>query len=264
MTEYSIYHGDCLEILKSLQDNSIDAIVSDPPFAFAGGISTGRSSAADTQFFSFWWSAVCCQLNRILKPEGEGFLWCDWRSAKVFADGFRQDQKYTWRLAQMLYHYREMPGLGRPFRNSVDMIAYLRGPKSNPTRIANTTHNWLSKYWYYGKHPHHPAEKSVDVAIELVKWCSDPGMVIIDPFMGSGTIGIACLYEKRDFIGVELKDVYFARAQRSLEKAASNFDAHCKDDISSSTYSNLLPTARQIAMQFGRERPSCINELPMQ
>ncbi len=213
--------GDCLEIMKTLPDKSVDAVITDPPFAMTGGISNGRLSEVSTQCFSYWWRGVCDELARILKPEAEGFIWCDWRTAPSIADGLKpKTQTYSgFRISQMLYHYREMPGQGRPFRNSVDLIAYLRGPKSKGDRISNTTHNWISKYWYYGKHNNHPSEKDPEIVKQLLTWCSDESMIILDPFMGSGTTGVACVQTSRDFVGIEIDPSYFAIAERRIKEA---------------------------------------------
>ncbi len=208
--------GDCLEILPTLEAGRADGIVTDPPYAFAGGLSNGRTSIADSQFFAHWWRDVAAEIDRVVKPDGEGFMWCDWRSAAIFEQGFRQCQRATWRVASMLYHYREMPGMGRPFRSSVDMIAYLRGPKSQGHRIPNTTHNWISKYWYYGKHEYHEAEKDVAICVQLIEWSTDPGDTVIDPFMGSGTTGVACVQTGRNYIGIEIDPDRFEVAQQRL------------------------------------------------
>lgn len=223
MAQAELIQGNCIEVLKSFKDNSFDAIISDPPFAFAGSASNGRASQVDSQFFAYWWKDVARELNRVLKLEGEGFLWCDWRSAHIFDEGFYQPQIYTWRVASMLYHYREMVGMGRPFRSTVDMIAYLRGPKSEGNRIPNTTENWISKYWYYGKHEHHEAEKSVEIAQQLIEWCSDEGMKILDPFMGSGTVGCACMTTNRNYVGIELDPDYFATAEKRVGLMAKSW-----------------------------------------
>jgi len=184
--------GDCLEVMKKIKNHTVDALVTDPPFTFSGGNSAGRSSEISEQFYLHWWKDVCKQFQRVLKKDAEGFIWCDWRCASVIGKGFQFGQIYGLRLAQMLFHYREMSGQGSPFRSSVDLIAYIRGPKSKGHRIPNTTHNLISKYWYYGKHKHHPAEKDVEIA----------------PFIGSGTVGIACLETKRQFIGIDMNEDY--------------------------------------------------------
>ena len=124
----------------------------------------------------------------------------------------------------MLYHHRQMPGMGKPFRNSVDTIAYVRGPHSKATRIPATTLNWISDYWYYGKHANHPAEKSVNVARQLVEWCSDAGDTILDPFAGGGTSLIAAKASGRKAIGIEISEAYAAIAVKRLSQSVFNFD----------------------------------------
>ena len=222
----TIIRGDCLEVMKEIPDKSVDAIVTDPPFAFAGGLSNGISSQVSSQFFDHWWKLVCKELVRVAKPEGEGFVWCDWRTAQSIALGFQPTiQTYDhWRVSQMLYHYREMPGQGKPFRSSIDMIAYIRGPKSEGKRIPNTTHNHISKYWYYGKHEFHPAEKDPELCEMLICWCSDPGAVILDPFSGSGTTAIACKRSGRHFIGIELSEEYADIAKKRISATPENLE----------------------------------------
>jgi len=212
-----LYHGDCLETMPKL--HSIDAMVTDPPFAFTGGISAGSSSNISDQFFRHWWRDICVQVHKVLTPEASGFIWCDWKTAKIMSDGFEPKlQTYDYfRISQMLFHHREMPGMGRPFRASIDMIAYLRGPKHKNPPISTDTLNFISEYWYYGKHLHHPAEKSSSMCARLLPWCSTEGQVVIDPFFGSGTTAIACEQLNRRWIGIEIEEKYCEIAAKRIE-----------------------------------------------
>lgn len=212
----SLICGDALQILPTFKTDTFDAVITDPPFAFAGGISTGRTSVVDEQFFLHWWKDICQQFNRILKKDAEGFVWCDWQTAYIMSNGFEYQQEYGLRAAQVIFHHRKMVGQGSPFRNSVDMILYLRGYKSKGHRIPKTTQNWISKYWYYGKHKYHPSEKDVEIARQLVKWCSDKNDLIIDPFCGSGTTLLACELEQRRYIGIEISEKYCDVAKSRL------------------------------------------------
>ncbi len=225
-----IIHGDSLEIMPNIQSNSIDAIITDPPFAFTGGISNGRSSQTSDQFFAHWWRMVCKELGRILKPEASGFIWCDWKTAKLISDGFQpKDQTYNhFRISQMLYHYREMPGQGTPFRSSIDMIAYLRGPKHKEPQISKTTHNFISKYWYYGKHQYHPAEKSPEIVRQFIEWCSKEGDTIIDIFGGSGVVAVEAERMKRKYVVIEIDEDYAEIARKRVKAEAKQFTV-CND-----------------------------------
>ncbi|GAF80059.1 unnamed protein product, partial [marine sediment metagenome] len=67
-----IIEGDCLEVMKNIPDKSIDALITDPPFAFTGGSSNSMTTNIDSQFFSYWWKEVSKNIARILKSEAEG------------------------------------------------------------------------------------------------------------------------------------------------------------------------------------------------
>jgi len=213
-----LYHGNCLEIMPRL--HSVDALITDPPFAFTGGISAGNSSNISDQFFRHWWKEVAQKIHKSLRSEASGFIWCDWKTAKILSDGFEpQLQTYDFfRISQMIFHHREMPGMGKPFRASIDMIAYLRGPKHKNPPISADTLNFISEYWYYGKHDHHPAEKSPSICERLLNWCSTEQQTVIDPFFGSGTTAIACERLNRKWIGIEIEEKYCEISAKRIEQ----------------------------------------------
>ena len=221
----AIYHGDCLDVLRELPESSIRSVVTDPPFAFTGGISNGMTSVASDQFFAHWWNDVSASIVRAMREDGSGFVWCDWRTASLIASGFAQDDYSRWRVSQMLYHFREMVGQGKPFRSTVDMIAYFRGPKNKAEGIPNTTPNFISSYWYYGKHPHHPSEKSLEIASKLVGWCDGD---LLDPFMGSGTSLVAAKMAGRNAIGIEKEEKYCEVAAKRLRATGRSLEEASK------------------------------------
>lgn len=217
-----LIHGDCLDVMRGMPDASVDAVITDPPFAFAGGLSNGMTSRVDSQFFEHWLVDVCRELIRIVRPGGCMGVWCDWRTASVLDRALeRASQRYEpWYVTQMLVHNREMIGMGKPFRNQCDFIAVVRGRKTDfGDRIPNTTPNWFSEYSYYGKHANHPAEKTVGAARRLVEWLCPVGGVVLDPFAGSGTTGVAAIDAGRAFVGIERDDVFADTARRRIAEA---------------------------------------------
>lgn len=165
-------------------------------------------------------------MTALCSEQGCGFIWCDWKTASAIASGFTpRKQSYDyWRLAQMLFHYREMPGQGQPFRSSVDMIAYVRGPKHKDPPIANTTHNFISQYWYYGKHDYHPSEKSPDIAKQLIEWSGAGNGVILDPFAGSGTTLVAAKKHGHRAIGIEIEERFCEVIAERLQQEVLSFE----------------------------------------
>ena len=70
MCKFVLYDGDCLSVMEDILDNSVDCVVTDPPFAMAGGVSNGMTARVDSQFFEHWMTDVCKHLIRITKGSG--------------------------------------------------------------------------------------------------------------------------------------------------------------------------------------------------
>ena len=222
----TIYHGDCLEVLDAVPARA-DAVVSDPPFAFAGGISNGIRSIADGQFFEHWLGSVFRSLHACCRPEAAWMLWCDWRTAaiydRVLAKG-ATDSYDARAVSQVLIHDREMVGMGSPFRNQTDWVALVRGKGTDfGDRIPKNQPNIFRGYWYYGKHEHHPSEKDPTVAARLAEWISDEGQLVLDPFAGSGSTLIGCKNSGRRAIGIEIEERYCEIAAKRLSQEVLDF-----------------------------------------
>lgn len=223
MRPWTLHVGDLLDVLPRMEERSVDAIVSDPPFAFAGGLSNGRTSFADSQYYELWLVSVFRELYRVAKPASVWFLWCDWRTVPLYASALRRaaPDDYNGRVvSQVLIHDRQTIGMGQPFRNRTDFIAVIRGPRTDfGDRIPRNVPNLISEKWPYGRHPNHPAEKSLALTRRLVEWASDEGHLVMDPFAGSATTGIAAIETGRRFVGVEREPAFAAKAKARLARA---------------------------------------------
>lgn len=123
-----------------------------------------------------------------------------------------------WYVAQVIYHDREMIGMGSPFRNQVDRILFFRGRNFKNRYISRAQPNIVRAYWYYGKHIWHDAEKSPEVTARLIKWCSSEGDLILDPFCGSGTTALVARGLGRQWMAFE-KDENIAQVARERLEA---------------------------------------------
>lgn len=226
---YRLVHGDCLDVMRTMDSGSVDAVVTDPPYTAAGGSTNGRSEGneADSQFFLYWMRDVCAEIGRVVKPTGCGFIFCDWRTVNLIGSAFyggRSSQRAaTWRMGQALVWDRECFGLGSPFRNGFEMIAFARGPewKSELPKDISTV---IRHRWPYGAHKNHGAEKPVALCRTLVKWATPFGGVVLDPFAGSGSTGVACIEEGRDFVGIEREEPHVVTATARLDRAKAPRD----------------------------------------
>lgn len=222
-----IYHGDALDVLPRLGVAS-GGFVTDPPYTAAGGSTNGRSNDADTQFFRFWMSAALQAITASVRPNASGFLFCDWRTVGEVTAAMRMRgdrmRDAGWSVSQALVWDRECIGLGSPFRNSFEMIAFARGPlwqsdlpKNLPTVVRHR--------WPYSAHPFHGAEKPVGLCRQLVEWSVPAGDVVLDPFIGSGTTLLAALQSGRRAIGIEVEERYCEIAAKRLSQSVMDFGA---------------------------------------
>ena len=206
----TLYCGDCLEILPSL--SGIDAVVSDPPYGIGyvhGGGATGRSRVAanvsmkpiigdDRRFsvepFLKFPKVVLFGANyyaRSLPECGEWLVW-DKSCGQGPNDSFR-DAEFIWSSAKT----------ARTIFRHFWKGALRAGQDSSG--IARRVH---------------PSQKPV----ELMCWCLETariglGKTVLDPYMGSGSTGVACVTSGRRFIGIEIDPAYFEIACRRIEAA---------------------------------------------
>lgn len=218
--QVTIYHGDMLTMPPVMSD----MFVTDPPYARAGGVHTGRSSIegsmADAggadQFWLYWFSSVAARLAGQTAQSGCGFVFCDYRTVHLVERAFSSTES-GWVVSQCLVWDRESTGLGSPFRASHELIAFCRGPAFRWSGRRDIT-NVLRYRWPYGEHPNHPAEKPVGLLRFLIEEASFPGALIFDPFAGSGSTLVAASQCGRRAIGVEIETANCARAVERLRQ----------------------------------------------
>jgi DNA modification methylase len=222
---WTLYAGDCLEVMAQLP-GGFAGFVTDPPFTAAGGSTNGRSEGheADTQFFRFWLSHAFTALRAVCDENACGFVFCDWRTLDdveiaMSPPGGRQTAP-AWGVTQAIVWDRDGMGLGAPFRNGFEMVAFARGPKWD-NKLEKNIRNVIRERWSYGAHEHHGAEKPVPLVKRLVDWATRhaPEGVLLDPFAGSGTTGVACLELGRRVVLIERDPGHLETAVRRLRTA---------------------------------------------
>lgn len=220
----TIYHGDCLDVLPSVRER-VGVLLTDPPYTAAGASTNGRSSEADGQFFRFWMTAVFQRLRPMMMDDASGFVFCDWRTlgdlqAAARTPGDRLNRGgQPFGITQALVWDRESIGMGSPFRNSFEMIAFLKGPQWEqpfPKNIGTV----IRHRWPYMAREHHGAEKPVDLLRELICWGAPRGRMVLDPFAGSGSTLVAAKALGVRAVGIEIDERYCEIAAKRLAKRA--------------------------------------------
>ena len=237
MTE-TLLQGDCLKLLPTIQDNSIDMILADLPYG-----TTARNKWDVIIPFTPLWN----QYMRIIKDHGvialfgdepfaselrlsnKKYYRYDWIWVKPHPTGFlnanRMPMKNTETISIFYKHlplYHPQMTKGKPYK------AHNHHPSTNYGHYHTgwkTTDNKGTRYpvktikFANAQNAVHPTQKPVPLLQYLIKTYTDEGMTVLDNCMGSGSTGVAAKQLHRNFIGMELDPTYFKIAKKRIESA---------------------------------------------
>ena len=211
-----LMQGDCLERMKEIPDGSVDLVLTDPPYTTPTVTAFGRDIVRNYADFSIQESFVRClkaEFERILKPNAPVFIFCD---DKYYPSIFKVF--YDWKSTQMIVWDKLNIGMGKPFRKRHELIFYANRAAMDYNRTEGISHYpTVLAYKPVGRERVHGAQKPVELVTDLIKGFTNEESVVFDPFMGSGTAGVAAKNLGRDFIGIELDPDYFGIAQERIE-----------------------------------------------
>ena len=252
-----IYNEDCLEGMKRIDDASVDAVICDLPYGVLNGESEGGSWDMIIPFEPLW-----AEYRRVCKPTAAIVLFAQ----GMFTADLMHSNPKMWRYNLIWKNGDRVSGFlnanRMPLRNHEDIVIfYDKLPTYNPqmrTGFPNHTRGHGGgklKNGCYGKFDpwarsevittekfplsiidiakehdvnkqFHPTQKPVDLLRYLVLTYTNEGDTVLDNCMGSGTTAIACIKERRHFIGFELKKKYYDIAQRriALERQQPQLD----------------------------------------
>jgi len=212
---HELYMGDCLEILPTL--GGVDGVVTDPPYSINGGGSSiagrGTDEAFDTQFYRVWFQELLRKIEGIAGDAAAIWATVDWRGCCAVEQASVGSK---FRLAGVGVWHRGGLGMGFALRKTFENFVVLAGQDWKRVKT-NEADVWQHEWFPSNRKHDHQAEKPVVLmkrATELIG-----GQTILDPFMGSGTTGVACVELGRKFIGIEINEKYFEIACKRIETA---------------------------------------------
>ncbi len=228
---YEIYHGDSYKLIKQVPSASIDLILTDPPYNLSP-YSTGNiklpwrkeinNDVAEWDREIFAPEDWVFDFKRILKPTGNIFAFTSYnllgRWHKAFDPEFDTFQFMVWHKTNPVPKVRRAG-----FLNSCELIVCMwnKGHTWNFTS-QKEMHNFFESPICMGtervKNPVQPTQKPLKLLEHIIKIASNARQVVLDPFMGVGSTGVAALRLERKFIGIEIDESYFRAAEERLKQ----------------------------------------------
>ena len=243
-----LYNDDCLNVLKKLPDNSVDLVVTDCPYHIvSGGCSNGAygnnkepggiferhtkhqslysilkdddptTYAKQGKLFKhndIEFSEWLPELYRIVKQNSHTYIYINARNLMKLQ---QESEKVGFKFQQILVWKKNNATPNKYYLNSAEFILMLR--KGNAKNIKNMgTKNVLEVNNILGGKKVHPTEKPVELNKILIENSSEENDIVLDPFMGSGSCGVACKELNRDFIGIEIDKKYFEIAKERIDE----------------------------------------------
>ena len=216
-----LYLGDCMEVLPTLP--KVDAVITDPPYSESTHCNAksnkGGSGAKAIDFKAIDFKAIEAFLSACV-PLCDGWVIAnmDWRH--IAALEFHGHSFYELIRFGVWVKTNPMPQISadRP-ANGWDGIAYIFPKDKKKTWNGGGCHgNWIGPVVTNGDHP---TGKPVEMVSSWVTRFTDRGQTILDPFMGSGTTGVAAIQLGRKFIGIEREQRYFQIACERISNAVA-------------------------------------------
>ena len=223
----NLLKGDCLELLKTLENESIDALITDPPYNIARDnnfTSMGRAGIDfgdwDKGFNLISWLPIAIEK---LKKGGNIIIFTSWKNTTPI---IKELEKINCEAKDMIRVEKSNPmprNRDRRFVTDYEIAiwAVKKGAKWTFNRFDEKYERPLIETSVTPKSQKidkgHPTQKPLYAMEWLIERLTNDSDVVLDPFMGSGTTGVACQNLNRDFIGCELSDEYFEMAQKRLQ-----------------------------------------------
>ncbi|MBQ7304002.1 MAG: site-specific DNA-methyltransferase [Alphaproteobacteria bacterium] len=249
MKNYRLYHDDCLKILEDIPENTFDMIFADPPYMLSNGgitcqngkvvsVNKGKWDEShgfeqDFEFHKKWLSAC----KRVLKKNGT--LWVSGTYHSIYSCGFAM-QLLGYHILNDISWFKPnaSPNMCcRYFTASHETLIWARKDKKTKhtfnyelmkngdfsSDFIKKPNTQMRSVWAIGTPKKsektfgkHPTQKPLDLLERIILASTNEGDLILDPFMGSATTGVAALKHNRKFVGIEKEKEFVELAEKRL------------------------------------------------
>tara|TARA_R110000744_G_scaffold324163_1_gene430016 strand:- start:9 stop:674 length:666 start_codon:yes stop_codon:yes gene_type:complete len=210
-----LYKGDCLEEMKKIKSNSVDCLITDPPYTvITGGKNNGRNHKRPKGIlnenselmgnippFNDWLKEV----YRVMRNESHGYCMTNTKNLIKMS---QEIENVGFKIHNFLVWQKNNCTPSQYYMKNCEYIVFFR--KGNAKYIndigrSKTVHSFNNIIG----NKEHPTQKPVELMELYVRNSTKENEIVLDPFMGSGSTGVACKNTNRNFIGIEMNDEYY-------------------------------------------------------
>jgi site-specific DNA-methyltransferase (adenine-specific) len=223
-----IYEGDALDLLPQVPDGTVDLIITDPPFAIdfrAQRLNYNRNGAnvlegyreipeAEYGAFTRRWMA---EAARVLAPSGSMYVFSGWNRLRDILEGL--DAAGLTTVNHLIWKYQFGVFTKKKYVTSHYHILFVvKDPKKYTfNKLDHYPEDvWTIQREYWKGKMKTPTKLPREIVRKILSYSSNPGDLVLDPFLGSGTVAIVAQQEGRHFLGFEVVPEYCAFANECL------------------------------------------------
>ena len=239
MTNITLYNQDCIEAMSKLKAESIDLVITDPPYNLGNFMKkrdTNLKKMRDNFFGSAGWDdmefnewtesmdAFFKSISRVMKKGGTMIMFMAIIKVETIIE-LAEKHGFYYKTTGIWHKTNPMPrNMNLHFVNSTEAWVYFVYKRRTGTFNNNgeLLHDFIETSVTpirERKHGKHPTQKPECLIQHFVEILSNSGDTVFDPFMGSGTTGVVSKRCERNFIGIELDNTYFDMAQKRIQES---------------------------------------------
>ena len=223
---YKLYNKDCLEVMKNMEDDSIDLVITDPPYEISTS-GAGIYKQKDKKYvkelnemkdgFS---DEILNELCRVMKKINI-YIFCSQKQIIHLLDYFVTKRGCNYNIISW-HKTNPIPACGNKYLTDTEYVLFFRERGVKVYGSFETKRTWYSTPLNQAdkKKYGHPTVKPQLILNNLIVNSSQENDIILDPFMGSGSTGEAAIKNNRNFIGVEICEEYFEISKKRLRTAS--------------------------------------------
>ena len=247
-------HGDTFSVIEKLPDACVDLLIADPPYNLTKTFKSSTFKSGQMHEYQQWLDEWVAKLPRILKPNASVYICGDWHSSPAI---YFTLEKYFVIQNRITWEREKGRGSKRNWKNSHEDIWFATMSKDYtfnvddvkikrkviaPYKVDGKPKDWDQTeegnfrithpsnmftdisipFWSMPENTEHPTQKPEKLIAKLILASSNPGDIVFDPFVGSGTTSVTAKKLGRKYIGIEADETYCLFTEKRLELAAKD------------------------------------------